>query len=127
MADFWSVEFSVKAVFHWRICSYELTFFLFEQQKLGLLAFQQIKMLLESFFKCKLYLKKSVKFIRKYFLGRIGEDFFHHPYFRKQEFFSWLRIYLFFFSILSVQKQPPEVFLKISQISQENTCIEVSF
>ena len=29
--------------------------------------------------------------------------------------------------ILSIQKQPPEVFLRISQNSQENTCVRVSF
>ena len=38
-----------------------ICFFLFEQQKVELFAFQQGKVLLEQFFKCKLYFKNSSK------------------------------------------------------------------
>ena len=51
MEDFQRAELVVKGVFHWRIYSNELMFFLFEQQKLGLLVFQQRKVLLEHTYK----------------------------------------------------------------------------
>ena len=41
MTDDLSVEFAVIAVSHYRINSYELTLFLFEQQKVGLFVFKQ--------------------------------------------------------------------------------------
>ena len=53
--------------------------------------FQQRKVLLGQFFKCKLYLKNSIKLIKKKQknCGRPGEVFTRHPYFRKQEYFSF--------------------------------------
>ena len=49
-------------------------------------------MLLEYFFKCKLYLKNSIKLIKKN-CGRQGEDFSRHQHSRKQEHFSfWLNV-----------------------------------
>ena len=41
-----------------------ICFFLFEQQKVELFAFQQGKVLLEQFFKCKLYFKNSNKLVK---------------------------------------------------------------
>ena len=46
---------------------------------------------------------------------------------------SFYLIYLFIYLFLTMQKEPPEmfckkkVFLKISQYSEENTCVGVSF
>ena len=60
MADVPSVEFAVKVVFHQRIYSYELTLFLFEQQKVELFVYQQRKVLLKQLFNCKLYNAKNV-------------------------------------------------------------------
>ena len=45
MEEVWSVEFAAKAVFHEEVYSDELTFFLFEQQNIGLFVFQQRKVL----------------------------------------------------------------------------------
>ena len=54
------------------------------------LCFSTKKALLQQSFKCKLYLKNSVKLINFFFCGRPDEDFFRHPHFRKQEYcFLW--------------------------------------
>ena len=69
-------------------------FFPFKQQKIGLFVFQPRKSAVRVVFKCKRYLKNSVKLIKKNFCGHPDEDFFRHPQFRKQEYnFSWPKIH----------------------------------
>ena len=48
------------------------------------LFFNQEKCYQSSSFKCKRYLKNSIKLIKKNLCGRPGEDIFRHPHFRKQ-------------------------------------------
>ena len=62
-------------------------FFPSENKRQGSLFLDKEKCCQGSFFKCKLYLKNSIKLIKKYFCGIPGEDLFLHPRFRKQEYY----------------------------------------
>ena len=69
MADVWSPEFAVKTVYHYRIYSYELTFFPFPAIKCRILSFSA---------------KKSA--VRE---EKLSQIFFLDQNFRKQGSFTW--------------------------------------
>ena len=53
--------------------------------------FSTKKVLVQQFFKCKIYFKNSNKLIFFFFFcGHPGEDFFRHLHFRKQEYYFGL-------------------------------------
>ena len=58
---------------------------------------------------CKLYFKNSIKliFFFFFFLRPLGEDFFSHPYFRKQEyyFFGLSDLLSSFYGRFSIQRK----------------------
>ena len=85
-----------KKSFHQQIYSYEFTFFSLQKIKdRRLFVFQQRKVLLQQFFKCKRYLKNSIKLIKIiFFCGHLGEDFFRHPHFRKQEYYFFGLVFI---------------------------------
>ena len=60
-----SREFAAKGVFRQQIYFDKLTFFPLRAIKVGLLVFRQRQVLFEQFFKCKPYLKNSIKLIKK--------------------------------------------------------------
>ena len=93
MADVWSVEFAVKAVFSLVNLFARIQGFSFRITLGRSLYFSTKKGLLKYFFKCKLYLKNSIKFIKKkfaaahvkiYFVTRISGN--------NSIFFSWANV-----------------------------------
>ena len=61
------------------------------------LCFSTKKSVARVVFKCKLYLKNSIKLVKKKICRRPGEDFSRHPHFRKREysFFGLITMDLF--------------------------------
>ena len=62
--------------------------------------FSTKKVLVQQFFKCKIYFKNSNKLIIFFFFfcGHPGEDFFRHLHFRKQEYYfcgSMMQVWCF--------------------------------
>ena len=62
--------------------------------------FSTKKVLVQQFFKCKIYFKNSNKLIifLFFFCGHPGEDFFRHLHFRKQEYYfcgSMMQVWCF--------------------------------
>ena len=75
--------------------------YVFSLQKIkdGALCFSTKKSTVRVVFKYKRYLKNSVKLIKSFFCVRPGEDLFHHPHFRKQEYYFFLALVKHFSSL----------------------------
>ena len=66
------------------------SFFPSKKKKDRAFCFSTKKVLVQQFFKCKIYFKNSNKliiFFFFFFCGHPGEDFFRHLHFRKQEYY----------------------------------------
>ena len=67
--------------------------FSFKKSKIGLFVFHKEKCLYSSFIKCKLYLKNSIKLIKKFFYDPPGEHFLS-PLFPEARVISFVLIVL---------------------------------